>query len=383
MSDIIGIIKNGNAFFAKNSDRFPNEAQYLEFYPHEIRQEETLLLANAEIAQVKETNAILISRPSWTWGAEMGINEHDVVIGMTDAYTKGRYEKKGLTGMDLTRLGLERGNSAREALDIMVKLISEVGVGGSNSVDFNLYHNNCFLIMDKQDKYVLETANKHWAYKKCTQANLSDCLSLSKPDECDEKKTDFRKNHSNDFVSSLNGSRKRLAKTASLFKLDTITLTDIFNTMRSHSDKDAVDSGSNTNICMHAGRRSDDHTVFSMVVAFSKEGTKIYVTATSCPCISIYKPIRFGVEVDTSDFWHVREIQNRKLFSLELTDEFYRSRDLTEAGFINSKKSFDEMMEEEMGFYSKWIKSLENKEKIDKGFANYWKKINEDFEEYL
>ena len=60
--------------FAKNSDRDPNEAQVLEVIPRQKHEEETVKLTYVEFPQAKETYAVILSRPWWIWGAEMGVN---------------------------------------------------------------------------------------------------------------------------------------------------------------------------------------------------------------------------------------------------------------------------------------------------------------------
>jgi secernin len=71
------------------------------------------------------------------WGAEMGSNEHDVVIGNeaifsieTDRLKAKELIEPGLLGMDLVRLGLERAESALQALDIITDLLEKHGQSG-------------------------------------------------------------------------------------------------------------------------------------------------------------------------------------------------------------------------------------------------------------
>src|SRR5665213_3889724 len=99
------VTARGAMLFGKNSDRERNEAQVLEMHPRRDHgRGASVRLTYVQIDQVIRTNACLISRPFWMWGAEMGANEHGVVIGNEAVFTDQPYAPAGLTGMDLLRL---------------------------------------------------------------------------------------------------------------------------------------------------------------------------------------------------------------------------------------------------------------------------------------
>ena len=59
------------------------------------------------IPQVPLTHAVVLSKPAWMWGAEMGANEHGVTIGneaVWSRYSDSAYDAvPRLLGMDLLR----------------------------------------------------------------------------------------------------------------------------------------------------------------------------------------------------------------------------------------------------------------------------------------
>ncbi|NXC78090.1 SCRN2 protein, partial [Anhinga anhinga] len=137
-----------------------------------------------EIEQAERTHAVVLSRPAWLWGAEMGANEHGVCVGNEGVWTREPLgEDEALLGMDLVRLGLERSSSAREALEVITALLERYGQGGSckeEPVPF-VYHNT-FLLADRTEAWVLETAGRYWAAQRIQEGsrNISNQLSIGR-----------------------------------------------------------------------------------------------------------------------------------------------------------------------------------------------------------
>jgi len=170
--------------FAKNSDRPLNDCQPLMYNPGSIWLEGDLLnLSYQKIPQAKVTYATIGSSPYWCWGYEEGVNEYGVAVGNEAIYTKplkelkgakkkGIKEELGLLGMDLLRLGLERGKTSREVLAVITKLVSRYGQWGSGFPGINHLrgsYDNSFLIADGQEAWILETVGRRWIAKRIDQ----------------------------------------------------------------------------------------------------------------------------------------------------------------------------------------------------------------------
>ncbi len=169
--DSIVALRNATAagvvLFGKNSDRPACEAQPLCFLPRARHGPgERVRCQYIEIEQVPETAAVIASRPYWLWGFEHGVNEYGVAIGNHTVFAKDPLEGKGLIGMDLVRLGLERSRSARQAADVISALVQAYGQGGSGFADKEWPYHNSFLIADGSEAYLLETSDRWWAWRR-------------------------------------------------------------------------------------------------------------------------------------------------------------------------------------------------------------------------
>ena len=182
------ITTTGTTILGKNSDRPIHDCQPLMMYPRQSwAAGSKLKLEYVEIPQVEVTYATIGSSPYWCWGYEEGINEYGVAIGNEAIFTKtfkksaamcekGQAPTRGLLGMDLLRLGLERGKTAREALDVITKLVEKYGQWGSGVPcvgDVQGGYDNSYIIADGEEAWILETIGKRWIARKVIKGYAS------------------------------------------------------------------------------------------------------------------------------------------------------------------------------------------------------------------
>ena len=85
MCDTVAVVTSGGVLFGKNSDREPSEAQAVEHVPARAPGAGAQRCTDWEVPAAGRARAVFLSRPSWMWGAEMGVNEDGVapVVGST------------------------------------------------------------------------------------------------------------------------------------------------------------------------------------------------------------------------------------------------------------------------------------------------------------
>jgi len=296
MCDTLAIVRANRVLFAKNSDRDANEAQLLDWQPRRThpagaRQKCTWI----EIPQVRATHAVLLSRPYWMWGAEMGTNEHGVTIGNEAVFTRERYAKAGLTGMDLLRLALERAATADEAVRTIVDLLGKHGQGGLCSLERKgfTYHNS-FIVADPHGAFVLETAGVHHAVEPITGArSISNGLTIP----------GFAERHSDFIKTRVCGCRRRQPRTQRLAQRANGP-SDLMQILRDHGEGNDQPHYSWVNgglgaPCVHSGGLiASSQTTGSWVAELAPGATRHWATATAAPCTGLFKPVAIDRPLD-------------------------------------------------------------------------------------
>ena len=360
--------KDKSVIFGKNSNRVPNEAHNIEYikgkkYKSNIKVKCTYI----SVPQVEHTYDVLLLKPFWMFGCEMGANEHGVTIGNEAVWSKEPIRDTGLLGMDMMRLALERTKTAKEALTTITDLLEKYGQGGqcSYGVVGRDYHNS-FIIADSKEAWVLETADKYWIAEKVKGIRtISNSLTIGSeydlihPDLIKDaiakgytkSKEEFH--FANDFIPNFRfyhalkessprsqyfakGFDRQQCTTALLLKnKGKITPEDVMSVLRNHNipeekkDTFSVDKAKASSPCHHAtGMTVPDQSAGSLVSHIKKNIQVHWVTGSTAPCISTFKPIFFpkpGLKrklklsdavFDADAFWWMNE-KFQRLVSLD------------------------------------------------------------------
>ncbi len=367
MCDTIVVVGPDGVLFAKNSDRDPNESQFPEWYPAADHPHgATLRCTYLEIPQVEHTHAVLISRPFWMWGAEIGANEHGVTIGNEAVFTDQPYADTGLTGMDLLRLALERSRTAEEAVGVIVDLLERYGQGGGcGHEDRAFTYHNSFIVADPSRAVVVETAGKRWATEEVVTGVRTISNGLTIPEFAAAHRDWLRSRVSAcDVRTSLTG---RLATGA-------LGPGDMMAVLRSHGPHDwpryQVVNGTLRMPCMHGGGLIASSSSTAGWVS-DLNGNRHWISATSAQCLSLFKPVTVGDPVDlgpspddrddgVSLWWRHRRLARRVMRNpAALAPAFLTERDDIEAAWLASPPSGTEAFATHSDAISRWTGAVE------------------------
>jgi secernin len=314
--------QSGRTIFSKNSDRPALECQPLFWEPAtRFREGETLRCQYVEIEQVPETFALVGARPNWLWGLEHGVNEMGVAIGNHTIFTRDAVADTGLLGMDLVRLGLERGASAGAAAGVIIELVERYGQGGSGYSDTHWPYHNSFLIADAREALLLETSASRWALKRATDGALAASSHASITTDWDELghdtiehaiardwwpeptgvRFDFARAYRNLDLAPAVISSGRYATTCQALESAGLDVASVQRVMRDHYGSGDVhapgaspDDEKYFSVCMHADPVGT--TTASMVVELPGPdgGPLLAWMALGNPCVVPYLPVFVG-----------------------------------------------------------------------------------------
>lgn len=294
---------NGKNILMKNSDRPLGECQPLVFIPGETGR-----------------YAVLGSRPYWIHGFEMGANEKGLFIGNEAEGSRCPAEtEEGMLGMDMLRYALEHAASCREAIRVLAALLCEHGQNANASRLFDRRYENSYILCDKTEIWVMETAGREWAAREIRDyAAVSNCYTIeTEYDLCSEDMEKLvrekRWQHPSEPISfakayTLPASRQRnaLPRRRRMVKLMTDILeregkagfSNLSVIFRDHS-QDEVNAprfgnmtGNNVSVCMHACSWEEAQTAASMYMSYAAEEEILrFLWAPGTPCASLYLPV--------------------------------------------------------------------------------------------
>lgn len=307
---------SGSIVMAKNSDRPIGEAQALTWTGGaEHARGETVQCTYISVPQAEKTYGVLGSKPYWIWGYEMGVNEKGVMIGNEAQGSKAAESgcENELLGMDLLRFGLERGATAREAMEVITALLEEYGQNANASRLYDKRYENSFFIADREEIWLLETAGRMWAAKRIEEPYaISNCYTIVKPDECSEALEKYARDKGwlaaderFNFAKAYTAPAARQASAVPRMRrlralleaedepLDAVTIKAI---LRDHFEGTLIEPrfgasfGTFPSICMHAMTWDGSQTAASMICRWMENVGPVMRYAYSLPCTSVYIP---------------------------------------------------------------------------------------------
>ena len=412
---------NGCTIFGKNSDRVVNEPQPFVFVPAADHEPGSKVKCTyIEVEQAAHTNAVILSKPSWIWGAEIGVNEHGVCVGNEAVFSNVMNQTEpALLGMDILRMALERANTARQAVDVIAELMEKYGQGGNTRFDGERYYDNGYLITDGTETWHVETAGKHyWAAKQIQGPySISNYMALNYPDimhkELQERASEDAQEGPFDFAktfvdwsspSNASGMQRRCCSYQKAVRAPKhFRIEDMMDLLRSHYTADTWTKGGCC-VCMHAQNPVNENqvasqTTNSMIALCKGKDTVMWGTGMSTTCIAPFQPFWFDAYSKKQVFsydnleaamdeWLKREGINREILAgripeAEYKKELYRMEEKwfgqveTVSADRESRQALcDAIADEAEAFIDKWLEYAKNAEEKPLGtkeFQEYWK----------
>jgi len=422
MCDTLAALKpvtaGGGTLFAKSADCEVNEANALVRIPGRKHVAgEALRITHLVLPQARETYEVLLTKAFWTYGCEMGVNEHGLCMGEEAVFTTEMAAEKrdGIIGPDLMRIALERSRTCREAIDLMVRLLEEYGQGGSAELKGNSHFDSSFLMADPTEAWIMETAGRKWALRRVeSHASISNMLGIHTDwDRCSVSDQKGSLNWAATFglpgVPDTLGAPQRQAMTYAALEQarGRITVKTIFDALRDHGhDYDPASAPVHSGVCLHAGPQANRWWQADgvMVADIRDRDILVWATATSGNCVSVFKPVFLGLPLPDlgplptetfnpqSLWWQHERLHRRAMADFAVTVPLIRSDfDELEKAFLSesvavrtgSDREKQEWVESCFQRAStvtgRWIDRLEARPELsfsDPAYRAMWAKLN-------
>lgn len=315
--------ETGKNFFAKNSDRPLGESQPISFFHGGMHAPgEMLKCTHLTIPQVAKTYTVLGSKPYWIWGFEMGLNECGLIIGNEAEGSRCDAEsEEGLLGMDLLRLALERADTARKGVDVITGLLEQYGQNANASPLFDRRYENSFILVDREEIWLLETAGRQWAAKKIDEwAAISNCYSIGTDfDMCSSQLEAYarerrwlRPSDSLDFAKAYTLPALRQSQSTPRWRrlrkligesIKPMNISSVKSILRDHFEGEIIEPrwggsyGGFVSICMHAMTWDGSQTAASLLSSWDDLLGPVSWYSASIPCCSVFIPVYWTGDV--------------------------------------------------------------------------------------
>ncbi|MFA7671783.1 MAG: carcinine hydrolase/isopenicillin-N N-acyltransferase family protein [Sphaerochaetaceae bacterium] len=319
MCDTMVIRNDKESFFifGKNSDRHPHEIQLIQYVePFEGLREKTHIDYQKEYEQIrypllqkyskgfKNSYSALISRPSWMYGCEMGVNEKGLAIGNEAVFSLAGTNKEGILGMDILRLALHNCSDAKSALIFISEFIENYGQGGNGSYKGTLRYNNSFLITDSKESYLIESHKNRWVAKKIDlMQTISNSYSITTDYDMGDqdslkKRVDFKRSVESKLHLLFTQGDYRQNLSSSLLQEGGGSWETVSSALRYNKANNLNFDRSMRSICIDSDFLVKSKTTNSMIVEYLNGKSVIWLTGSPFPIFSPFYPF----EIEKDDF---------------------------------------------------------------------------------
>jgi secernin len=357
---------SGAVLFAKNSDREYSEAQHLVLVPaaHHSPDAE-VKLTYQRIAQARQTHTVLLSKPHWMWGAEIGANEHGLVVGNEAVFAKIEPSMTpGIIGMDYLRLALERARDVDEAISVITTLLREHGQSGNCGFQREITYHNSFILADYSGARILETVEREWVVKPIERYDaISNAITIDEVPggasptlESRAIEGGFHEPGARFAFKSVYGDPGKVGsagyRRGRMLELlgnhsGELQTTDLFDVLRDHQEGEPTLGVHGPRLCAHIREHPLGQTTASWVSSLITDKAVHWVTGTAAACTGLFKPVVIqmglpahgtvpGAPADSTSLWWRHEQIRRYLDDSEpaVRNEFLGARNALEALFL-------------------------------------------------